>query len=64
MRQDRHRKEDSSGIPRYGSQAEIKFDGIVEEAQQKIEEDEDAKEERELFNFASAPQNSKNSFSP
>ena len=33
MRNERHRKVDSSGIPRYGSQTEIKFDGIVVESQ-------------------------------
>ena len=57
VRQERHRN-DSSGIPRYGSQAEIKFDGIVEESQ-RMEEAEDERRERELFNFASAPINAK-----
>ena len=54
MRTDRHKKVDSSGIPRYGSQTEIKFDGIVEESQ-KIESGASEAENRELYNFASAP---------
>ena len=54
MRNERHRKVDSSGIPRYGSQTELKFDGIVEESK-KAESNSSEAENRELYNFASAP---------
>ena len=55
MRTDRHKKVDSSGIPRYGSQTEIKFDGIVEESQKIESVGASEAENRELYNFASAP---------